>query len=96
MMECVKQEEYPQLQFEAAWALCNVASGTTAQCKTIIDEGGIPLFSKLILSKSIHLAENAIWAIGNIASADVFYRDSIIRSGGLSNLVQLLLHPPEN
>ena len=49
MMEHVKQEEYPQLQFEAAWALCNVASGTTIQCQSIVDRGGISLFSDLLL-----------------------------------------------
>jgi importin subunit alpha-1 len=44
MIEYVKQQEYPQLQLEATWALTNVASGTTIQCQSIIDKGGIPLF----------------------------------------------------
>lgn len=44
MIEYVKQTEYPQLQLEATWALTNVASGTTVQCQSIIDKGGIPLF----------------------------------------------------
>lgn len=44
MIEYVKQSEYPQLQLEATWALTNVASGTTVQCQSIIDKGGIPLF----------------------------------------------------
>jgi importin subunit alpha-6/7 len=44
MIEYVKQSDYPQLQLEATWALTNVASGTTVQCQSIIDKGGIPLF----------------------------------------------------
>jgi importin subunit alpha-6/7 len=44
MIEYIKQQEYPQLQLEATWALTNVASGTTVQCQSIIDKGGIPLF----------------------------------------------------
>ena len=44
MIEYVKQKEYPQLQLEATWALTNVASGTSVQCQSIIDKGGIPLF----------------------------------------------------
>ncbi len=50
MIEFVKQSEYPQLQLEATWALTNVAAGTSAQCQTIIDKGGIPLFVELLQS----------------------------------------------
>ena len=95
-MEYLKQEEYPQLQLEAAWTLSNVVSGTTIQCQSVIDKGGILLFSKLLLSRNIYVAEKVTWAIGNIASDCTFYRDSIIRAGGLANLVQLLSNPPKN
>lgn len=95
-MEYLKQEEYPQLQLEAAWTLSTVVSGTTIQCQSVIDKEGIPLFSKLLLSRNMHVAEKAIWAIGNIASDCIFYRDSITRSGGVANLVQLLSNIPKN
>ena len=50
-IEFINQEEYPQLQLEATWALTNVASGSTQQCQSIVDKGGIPLFIKLLKSK---------------------------------------------
>jgi importin subunit alpha-1 len=53
MIEYVKQTEYPQLQLEATWALTNVASGTTIQCQSIIDKGGIPLFVDLLTSNNV-------------------------------------------
>ena len=53
MMKCVKQEECLQLQLEAIRALCIVADGTKVQCQTIVDEGAIPLVSKLLLSRNI-------------------------------------------
>jgi len=87
MITYVKQSEFPQLQLEATWALTNVASGTTIQCQSIIDKGGIPLFVDLLKSTNMGIVEQAIWAIGNISSDCVFYRDTIIRSGGLINLV---------
>jgi len=52
MIQYVKQLEYPQLQLEATWALTNVASGTTIQCQSIIDKGGIPLFVELLKSNN--------------------------------------------
>jgi hypothetical protein len=53
MIEYVKQIDYPQLQLEATWALTNVASGTTIQCQSIIDKGGIPLFVDLLTSNNV-------------------------------------------
>jgi hypothetical protein len=88
MIQYVKQVEYPQLQLEATWALTNVASGTTIQCQSIIDKGGIPLFVELLKSNNTGIVEQAVWAIGNISSDCVFYRDNIIRAGGLINLVE--------
>lgn len=41
LIEFMNQDEYPQLQLESAWALANVASGTYAQCQSIIDKGVI-------------------------------------------------------
>ena len=89
MITYVKQTEYPQLQLEATWALTNVASGSTVQCQSIIDKGGIPLFVDLLKSSNMGIVEQAIWAIGNISSDCVFYRDIIIRAGGLANLVEV-------
>lgn len=89
MIQYVKQAEFPQLQLEATWALTNVASGTTIQCQSIIDKGGIPLFVELLRSGNMGIVEQAIWAIGNISSDCVFYRDTIIRAGGLINLVEV-------
>ncbi len=90
MIEYVKQTEYPQLQLEATWALTNVASGTSIQCQSIIDKGGIPLFIDLLKSSNAGILEQAIWAIGNISSDCVFYRDTIIRAGGLVSLVDVV------
>jgi len=89
-VQFLKEVSRPDLQFEAAWVLTNIASGTAEQTRVVVEHGALPIFVELLRSPNDEVREQAVWALGNIAGDSPNFRDLVLQSGGLEPITQVL------
>ncbi|XP_065183810.1 importin subunit alpha-5-like [Sycon ciliatum] len=86
-LSCV---DHPELQFESAWTITNVASGTRPQTQAVVQAGAVPILVRLLTSTDPRLCEQAAWALGNISGDGPELRDFVIRNGIVPPLISLI------
>lgn len=90
LVEFLRDDSNESLQFEAAWTLTNIASGTPDQARVVIDHNAVPEFARLLASPKLEIREQSLWALGNIAGDSPQYRDYILQHDVMGSLIDFL------
>lgn len=91
LVGALSMHDQPELQFEAAWALTNIASGSPEFTDHVVVEcGAVDALVPLITSEHEDAAAQAVWALGNIAGDSPRFRDVVIEAGTLEVILRQL------
>ncbi|CAM9341292.1 unnamed protein product [Phaeothamnion confervicola] len=84
-------EGHKDAQFEAAWALTNVASSDLTA--SVADSGAIPPLCALLMHAEPDLREQSAWCLGNVAGDCTTLRDAVIAGGAADGLLANIAQP---
>jgi len=90
LIEFLSDNDHPKLQFEAAWLLTNIASGTSEHVKVVVNDGVLPPLVVLLRSQDKDAQEQTIWALGNIAGDSPDMRNKVVESGAIAPVLNIL------
>ena len=91
-VQMLQRADSRDLQFEAAWALTNIASSD--RTRVVVEQGAVPHLVALLLNKDADIRDQSAWCLGNIAGDSAQLRDVVLAQPGVvQNILQNLAQP---
>eukprot|EP01129_Flabellula_baltica_P012144 TRINITY_DN5437_c0_g1_i1.p1 TRINITY_DN5437_c0_g1~~TRINITY_DN5437_c0_g1_i1.p1 ORF type:complete len:505 (-),score=116.39 TRINITY_DN5437_c0_g1_i1:11-1525(-) len=90
------ESQNDKVVFESAWALTNIASGSSDQTQVLIYCDVPKKFKQLLYHQNEDIREQAIWGLGNIAGESIDFRDYVLSIDVLLPVVENLKHTKKN
>lgn len=90
-IQFLSRSDNMELQFEAAWALTNVAS--TDKTRYVVECNAVPPLIALLTSANADIREQSAWCLGNIAGEGSDLRDLLLSHNALPALLANIAQP---
>uniref|UniRef100_A0A7S4QXX2 Importin subunit alpha n=1 Tax=Ditylum brightwellii TaxID=49249 RepID=A0A7S4QXX2_9STRA len=90
-IKLLERTDFEMIQFEAAWALTNIAS--TEHTATVAEAGAIPSLVQLLRSPNADVREQSAWCLGNVAGDSTALRDFVLSAGAMEPLLLNVAQP---
>ena len=84
-------DNYPQLQYETAWLIGNMCTGTSEQIEVIVKHGCFSGLAYMLNSSITEVKEQAFWALGNMATDSSKFRDLLLEPAVFENLIKIVM-----
>lgn len=88
LVELLDRYDNTTIQFEVAWILTNICSGTSEQTQTVVNHGAVPKLVELLNSPDMRVREQAVWALGNIIGDCAALRDIVLGHNFVPKLLE--------
>lgn len=90
-VQFLQRSDSVELQFEAAWALTNIAS--TDRTRLVVESMAVPYLAQLLNSPNAETREQCAWCLGNVAGDGPELRDVVLASNSMSYLLANIAQP---
>jgi hypothetical protein len=84
-------DSFPQLQYETAWLVGNLFTGSSSEIESLINHGCFSGLTYMLNSSITEVKEQAFWALGNMATDSSKFRDLLLEASVFSNLVKIVM-----
>jgi importin subunit alpha-1 len=93
LVELLERDDVPRLQLECCLALTNVAGGSSAQTRAVVEAGAVPALVRMMRDGDESVRDQPVWALGNVAGDCAEHRDLVLAHGALEVLVDDIMAP---